>query len=154
MKTGLWGPRHLPARGNGALLRGLDEALDAKLRPYGVEHNRVRCFHARRLWSQFGRNFFRADLFESIDVLEASKLSFDLAIVMPGRLTEVGEQKQKRLRCFLRSHCDRVVAYAYADWRRRFGSLERLCKEVGLRPLASAPSNSTATVVAVEELVD
>lgn len=68
---------------------------------------------------------------ERIEDFVVVDLSFDVALLMPGRLLEMGG-KADHVRGLLRTRARRVVAYAYADWLEREGGFEQLCADAGL----------------------
>lgn len=57
--------------------------------------------------------------------------NYSLAILMPGRLLEVGPDKADRFRHKLREHCTKVLVYAYGDWREKYGGLKQLSQAAG-----------------------
>jgi SAM-dependent methyltransferase len=81
------------------------------------------------------------------DLLEWDGDDVDLALLMPGRLLEVGEEKRVRLLRWLHAHAGAILAYAYGDWLERCGSFSELLAAAGLAPVAEPVSGATAAAV-------
>jgi hypothetical protein len=126
--------------GDGSLLARVSRGRPGRW--WGVEVDAGRAARGRR------RN-------PSVDILTAdlARLSsdsfpagaFDTAILMPGRLAEVGPEAAERVRDGLRAWARRVVVYNY-DGRR----LDELCAAVGLPAPGPATTDGTASAAVLE----
>jgi hypothetical protein len=121
--------------GNGALLRKICAAHPGIL-PFGVESNRDRFEHARRLLPRFCENFTLGNLLNNERPWSDGR-RYRLAILMPGRLVEVDPAKNAALKERLRLWCDDVLVYAYGDWLERYTGLTELVERAGLPTVTS-----------------
>lgn len=117
--------------GNGALLEKIHAAV-ASATPFGIDSDRERIAHASALLPRFAENFCVGDLADS-DQPWSHGRRYTMALLMPGRLIEAGPERAARIRARLHAACDRVLVYAYADWRTRYDSLDGLADAAGLR---------------------
>lgn len=115
--------------GNGALLKKICEH-HGQARPFGLELEPAKVAHARELNPAFAANFAAGDLFGE-PILFDAETRYSLAIVMPGRLTEVDAARAARLRALLAAHCDRILVYGYGEWLTRYGTLRGLAEQAG-----------------------
>ena len=113
--------------GNGALLDKMKAAAPG-VSPFGIDLDPVHIEHARELHRAAAASFVVGDMFDD-EGLWSSGNRFSLAIVMPGRFLEVGPERAVALRARLRTHCDRVLLYAYGDWLARPGGLPALARQ-------------------------
>lgn len=116
--------------GNGALLAKVADAVPGIV-PFGVDSDPTRLAHATELHPGAAAGFVAGDLFDLDSPIWVDGRRYALAILMPGRLTEVPPTVAAGLRAMLAEWCDRVVVYAYGDWLDRFGSLAGLAAEAG-----------------------
>ena len=114
--------------GAAALLEKICRGRD-RLIPYGIDLNGEGLDHARELFPRFPESFVRGDFFDP--AAWPGPLRYCLAILMVGRLLEVPAESAGRLLATLRTHCDRVLVYAYPGWSP--DPLEELVRRVGLR---------------------
>lgn len=121
--------------GNGALLQKLWDA-NPKIIPYGIEVEHDRFRHIATLLPQFAENFVCGNLFTEESLWQSGK-QYDLALLMPGRLLEMGSQQASLLKQRLRQHCKQILIYAYGDWLTRYNSLAELAAPVGLKAFDS-----------------
>lgn len=115
--------------GNGALLRKIVEARPGTV-PYGIDGIAERIDHARRLLPAYSENFFTGDIFGDDEERLWSR-SYDLILVMPGRLLEAPAERADRLRQRIRERSHAVLVYAYGDWRVRYGHVHGLASAAG-----------------------
>ena len=134
--------------GNGALLKELREECPAVV-PYGIDVDESRIAHARELLPDVAGHFVAGDLFAA-DSLWPEGRRYALALVMPGRLLEVGPARAARLRARLERQCDRVLVYAYGDWLTRHGDLQGLAAAAGFRVFDAEPGAAAALGFACE----
>lgn len=120
--------------GNGALLKRLGE-MPLSIEPYGVDLNAHAIDHAKQLHPAFSKNFIAGDMFKCEEIWD-NDMQYDIIVIMPGRLLEIGPTTAKSLVERLAHHSRFVLAYAYGDWLTKFGKLEALCSSVGLRMVA------------------
>ena len=113
--------------GNGVLLDKMKAAAPG-VSPFGIDLDPVHIEHARELHRAAAASFVVGDMFDD-EGLWSSGNRFSLAIVMPGRFLEVGPERAVALRARLRTHCDRVLLYAYGDWLARPGGLPALARQ-------------------------
>jgi hypothetical protein len=117
--------------GNGVLVKKICE-LDPHLIPYGIDSIGTRVDRAKMLMPNHAGNFICGELAVETGIWRGDR-SYMLALLMPGRLLEMTSGQGKQLRSYLRSKVERVLVYAYGDWQRRYGNLQRLCLVAGLR---------------------
>jgi hypothetical protein len=101
--------------------------------------------HARRLFGGRGR-FVIGDLAQS-DELWLDGGRYRLALIMPGRLLEIGPEAAAGLLTRLANECDTVLAYAYGDWLTRAGGLLGLLEAAGLQQAAGTAGDATVARV-------
>jgi hypothetical protein len=130
--------------GNGALL-GKVRAAAPGVVPFGIDRDAQRLAHAGALFPAFPAHFWCGDLGES-EAPWSDVRRYTLALLMPGRLLEVPPDRAAWLRARLRAACDRLLVYAYDDWRARYGSLRGLVDRAGLRLLRDEESVGLAEV--------
>ena len=63
---------------------------------------------------------------------EASGLPFDLALIMPGRLTEMAAWDAERVKGYIAVHARRLIVYAYVDQASGPGALAALVGRAGI----------------------
>ena len=129
--------------GNGALLKTLHEA-NPDIIPYGIERDPDRLEHVQSLLPQFITNFLVADLFDA-DPMWPEDRRYTLALLMPGRLLEVNEERATHLKARLTRQCEQVVVYAYGDWLTKYGDLQGLAQQAGFT-LINAEAGATASL--------
>jgi hypothetical protein len=117
--------------GNGALLARLRGAWPT-IDPYGVDSQPDRIARVQEVLPGFASHFWVEDLFDGSAPWREDR-RYVLALLMPGRLLETDAPRAARLRERLRTHCERVLVYAYGDWLSRYGGLDRLAAAAGLR---------------------
>ena len=96
--------------GNGACINKIADLVGKHTTPAGVDNDvgRLRKAHAARsdgVW-------YPDDIF---DVTWAEH-PYRLALLMPGRLTEVPPERTEQLILALQTQVERLICYAYADW--------------------------------------
>lgn len=128
--------------GNGELLEKIVGA-NPWLRPAGIDQDPGRIERARARHPRFASEFWAGDLFEDERPWGDGR-RYALALVMPGRLLETTVERATRLRARLRTRCDRILVYAYADWLTRYGDLRELSAQAGLRLEGWRPSATAA----------
>lgn len=121
--------------GNGALLKQLCQA-NPDIIPYGLEYARSKVNHASELLPKFVNNFVCGNMFED-NCLWTENNRYILAILMPGRLVEVGFEQSKFMKSWIRKHCDNLLIYAYGDWLTRYKNLGGLAQAAGISLLDS-----------------
>lgn len=121
--------------GNGVLLKNLLEANPSVI-PFGIDCDPNRIAHAGTILSGFAHNFIVGDMYESETIWPRGR-RYALAILMPGRLVEVGSERTAQLKARLSDCCDTILIYAYGDWLARYGTLKRLAAAAGLELLGS-----------------
>ncbi len=114
--------------GNGALLAKII-ATGAGLVPYGVDNRRSSLTHAAEVLPSFSANFLNGDLFDC--GVWAKDRRYTLAILMAGRLVEVGRPRAERLLSALEESSETVLFYCYPDAGDL--ALRRVAAEFGLR---------------------
>ena len=77
---------------------------------------------------------------------------FSLAIVMPGRFVEVGPERAVALRARLRTHCDRLLLYAYGDWLARPGGLPALARQARFELVNQNADERVALATVVDQI--
>jgi hypothetical protein len=100
--------------------------------PYGVDSQRDRIARVQEVLPGFASHFWVEDLFEGAAPWRKDR-RYALVLLMPGRLLATDAPRAARLRERLRTHCERVLVYAYGDWLSRYGGLDRLVAATGLR---------------------
>jgi 2-polyprenyl-3-methyl-5-hydroxy-6-metoxy-1,4-benzoquinol methylase len=119
--------------GNGMLLRSLCEGRP-DLVPYGIDSNKEVIDRARQILPKFRENFVPGDIFDvelwETQLSNREPRQYALALLMPGRLSEVSEEKAAKLIGFLRTSCSTILAYAYPDWSGRM--LQSMVRQFGL----------------------
>lgn len=133
--------------GNGALLATIASRAPG-VRPHGIDTDASRIDHARLLHTERADRFLVGDLLDD-DRLWAHEQRYALAIVMPGRLLDVSPPRAERLRDRLRTRCDRVLVYAYADWLERPDGLPGLTQRTGLQVVDPTLQQGDGVAVAV-----
>ena len=119
--------------GNGVLVCRIAQRNGLK-ECYGVDLS-ARCIeHARVISRQRHARFLVGDLF-SLPMSPLKTKHFRMALIMPGRMLEVEEQRALQLRSWLRDHSDVILGYAYGDWIGRYGDLSGLAAATGFRAL-------------------
>jgi 2-polyprenyl-3-methyl-5-hydroxy-6-metoxy-1,4-benzoquinol methylase len=134
--------------GNGALLDKIAAAARG-VAPFGIDLDEARIEHARALHRNAAAHFIVGDMFDD-EGLWSSDKRFALAILMPGRLLEAGPERAAALRARLRTHCDRLLVYAYGDWLAIPGGLSALARQAGLE----LPKQNADERVALATVVD
>ena len=122
--------------GNGALLREIMKANDCIV-PYGIETSLEKVKHARLLIPEHGGNFHVGNMFCK-GLLGRLDKSFELVLLMPGRLLEIDRVHRHTLYNFLNRNAKNIMVYAYGDWLTRFEGLGRLAGLAGLRLLCNS----------------
>lgn len=117
--------------GNGALLEKIKRACPS-VGTAGIELDAERVARARTLHPSVAADIVVGDMFEA-DSHWPDERHFEVALLMPGRLLEVSPERASRLRAWLRSHCERVLVYAYGDWITRYGDIGTLARAAGLQ---------------------
>lgn len=117
--------------GDGALLKKIHKAHPQTVL-FGVDIDPARIKRAQALNSQFADNFISGDMFEN-DLIWPEGRRYAVALVMPGRLLEADAAQAAKLKLKLEQHCDRIVVYAYEDWLVKYGNLQKLAAEAGMR---------------------
>jgi 2-polyprenyl-3-methyl-5-hydroxy-6-metoxy-1,4-benzoquinol methylase len=110
--------------GNGALLRALSQRYP-DLVPFGVDIVPVSIEHAQELNPRHIGNFVCTDMF-CMDALKCGASPTHI-IFMPGRLTEVSALEQERFLKLVRGTGATLFAYAYDEWRVKWGDITNLC---------------------------
>jgi hypothetical protein len=136
--------------GNGALLEKVAAAARGVV-PFGIDVDQDRIDHARELHRAAAANFVVADMFDD-DGLWSSGKRFALAIVMPGRLLEVGPERAATLRARLQAHCDRLLVYAYGDWLGQPGGLAALARQAGFELVNQISDERVALATVVDQV--
>lgn len=135
--------------GNGVLLARIREECN-EIIPFGIDSNKTAIDHARIHHAFLGSSFFAGNMFEKGEVWSDDK-HYDLALLMPGRLTECTAEQARQLRRLLHLRCKRIVAYAYGDWLGRYRGLTNLLDRTGLSVIgmiASSPGVSVEVAIA------
>ena len=114
--------------GNGALVAGVCEGR-SDLVPFGIDSNEVALEHARQLLPHLAGNFVVGDIFDT-ELWDAGMRRYALALLMPGRLLEVPEERALRLLDRLQSSCARILVYAYPDWDKH--RLDAIARQFGV----------------------
>jgi hypothetical protein len=114
--------------GNGALLAKII-ATRPGLVPYGVDNRGSSLTHAAEVLPTFSANFLNGDLFDC--AVWAKDRRYTLAILMAGRLVEVGRPRADRLLSALQESAETVLFYCYPDAGDL--TLRRVAAEFGLR---------------------
>jgi len=117
--------------GNGALLAKVVAEVPG-VEPWGVDLDPDRVGHAAELHPEHADHFIAGDLFDPEGTVWATGRTFDLALVMPGRLVEAGSERAAGLQELLRTRCRQNLVYAYGDWLERFGTLGALAAAAGM----------------------
>lgn len=130
--------------GNGALLKSL-MTLSPCITPFGVDIDRTKIRHARKLFPTFSSNFETRDLTQPSGFLEDNG-PYTLGLLMPGRLLEIDAEAVGRLRTLVASKVRYLLAYAYADTLADYDDFSGLLKAAGLRLLREMPGGSTGLV--------
>jgi hypothetical protein len=117
--------------GNAALLARVREKIVGAI-PFGIDHDPERVAHAAVLLPHFAANFRVGNLCDS-EMPWVEGRRYALALLMPGRLIEVGNDRAAWLRTQLHAACDQILLYSYGDWLTRYGSLSALADAAGLR---------------------
>jgi len=131
--------------GNGALLEKLD-AVAPGVVPFGIDLAPASIEHARALHPGAAEHFVVGDIFDD-HWLWQEPGHFALAIVMPGRMLEVGPDRAAALLTRLGSHCDQILVYAYGDWLDRSGGLPALAREAGLLVVDSQHGSAAVAIL-------
>jgi len=121
--------------GNGALLEKIVDGAPGVV-PYGVELDPERIAHWKQVHAKSQGGCWCGDIRELDDVWDKT---YEVAIVMPGRLLEAEPEASARLLDRLARQCQTIVAYAYPDWLATHGSLQRLAHKAGLELLTLDP---------------
>ena len=66
------------------------------------------------------------------DFVGESEETFHVALLMPGRLTEMSPGDAQKTIEWLKSHARVVIVYAYGDWLTKFNGLTGLCEKSGV----------------------
>ncbi len=133
--------------GNGALLDRICRGNDGLI-PWGVDLRGDVLDHARQLLPNFAANFGRQDLFDS--GFWPGARSYEMAILMVGRLLEAPKGKAEKLLATIVAHCRRLLVYAYPGWANE--DLETLVRRAGLS--VQQGSTPTAAIAAVNMRAD
>lgn len=119
--------------GNAELLKLLQGSLDKNIRAYGVEIDEQRYNRIKINFPEQTEQFWRANMFDSGPWLNQT---YDVAIVMPGRLVEAGASNSQQFIQWLNTNVKNVLFYAYGDWVQRIekdsGNFLQLLKDLGL----------------------
>jgi hypothetical protein len=122
--------------GNGGLLKKITKTNESII-PYGIDNSLEKVKHARILIPGHRDNFHVGNMFCE-DLLSRLDKSFELVLLMPGRLLEVDEKYRHTLYNFLRKNAKNIMVYAYGDWLTRFEGLGRLATLAGFRLLCNS----------------
>ncbi|XYI02529.1 class I SAM-dependent methyltransferase [Sorangium sp. So ce1128] len=125
--------------GNGALLRRICER-DARAVPGGIDKDPGKIERARMLLPQFHDRLWVGDIFVDESPWMATP-SFDVVLLMPGRLLEVGLDRRTELRRKLGTG-GRLLVYAYDDWLTKYANLARITEDAGLSFIEQGPHAS------------
>ena len=128
--------------GNGALLQQI-HGRNMAIVPFGIDAVPDRVEHARTLLPQFADHFITGDMFDRNEMWPPDR-RYALALLMPGRLLEVGADRAKTLLARLKVHCDQLLVYAYGDWLSRFGGLQGLARKAELSLTDTRPGATAA----------
>jgi SAM-dependent methyltransferase len=104
--------------GNGMLLKSLT-GLKPHIVPCGIDLSALKISHAQQLMPGFASQFSVGDIFSATWLWEPSQ-TYDLVLLMVGRLRETSPERAHWLRQQLRSHARRVFLYAYNDFTEDF----------------------------------
>ena len=129
--------------GNGLLLKKI-AARNTQLIPFGIDGDPQRIEHAKILHPNYPHHFISGDMFES-NLLTSLDTSFQLVILMLGRLLEVDNPKQNFLKSFLRKNAKNILVYAYDDYLNN-NTLEDIARMTGFRLLTSNGNVGLATL--------
>jgi hypothetical protein len=120
--------------GNGVLL-GKIFKKNPEIIPHGVDVNSEAIQRAKRLLPPFSDNF-NADKY-----LFSEEKKYRLAILMPGRLAQVGSDMRNAYITRLSEQCDNVLVYLYPDWAESEVSLESALGKLKLPVLKLGEGN-------------
>jgi len=127
--------------GNGALIKKLRKRVP-QVTPFGIDSESTRIAHAKELLEDFNANFTCASMFD-VAVAWPEEQKFDLVVLMPGRILEVGNDVAAALMARLQCNCEKILIYAYGDWLTRYGNLAGLARAAGLEPIDADTEAST-----------
>ena len=116
--------------GNGSLLKKIKNVC-CNITPFGIDHDKLAIEHGRTIMPEYADNFILGDIFESIDIWKQREY-YDIALLMPGRLTVVNEDHRNWLKKQLKKHCKAIIIYLYNDWLGRSDGLKEISKRVGI----------------------
>jgi hypothetical protein len=128
--------------GNGALVAAIARTRGAV--PYGIDLDPNKIEHARALHAAHAAHFAVADLF-GLDALAPDR-RYDVALLMPGRVAEVGPERAAALVAKLRTRVDRLILYAYGDWLVPFADLAGLAERAGFDVAGARGPAALATI--------
>ena len=121
--------------GNGALLRSLREKLSMQGRDsvlYGIDSNPMSVAHSKRILVGDRATILRGDMFDRALPIWSDSLPFDVAILMPGRLSEVDVERRTAFLRALGSNARHIVCYCYSEWATNETHFEELIERSGL----------------------
>ena len=130
--------------GNGALLSRLLRKAP-KASPFGIDSNATAIEHSYELFRKFSSHFVHGDLFDNESLWEDGR-HYSLALIMPGRIIEQHRDKSERMLKRLAEQCDNVLAYAYGDWIKRYGTLALLAEAAGFIVIEDGATKGAAFV--------
>ena len=116
--------------GNGSLLKKIKNVC-CNITPFGIDHDKLAIEHGRTIMPEYADNFILGDIFKSVDIWKQREY-YDIALLMPGRLTVVNEDHRNWLKKQLKKHCKAIIIYLYNDWLGRSDGLKEISKRVGI----------------------
>lgn len=132
--------------GNGALVKSIRH-IKPKITPAGVDIDSMRISHSHLLLPEFASNFLVGNIITKKEIWTTGEKRI-LALLMPGRLLEVGSSDAARFKEKLDQYCEKIIIYAYDDLLAQWGTLENFCQRVGFEITLSA-DNKIGLVTAI-----
>jgi hypothetical protein len=139
--------------GNAELLKSVQATVSEQAVPHGVELEPARYGRIKFNFPDHEQNFWQANMFDQAGWQDGH---YNVAVVMPGRLTEVSASEAAAFVNWLNTHVDQVVFYAYGDWVQRIetgmGDFLSLLKNLGIQFRASNTAKSDHCVAYLGQL--
>lgn len=131
--------------GNGLLLKRLREK-HTDIVPYGIERNTLTIESAKLLQREFRGNFIAGNMFDAETLIPRERV-FDLVFLMPGRFLEnANKNENKKLLHWLKTYSKHIAAYAYGDWLERYGNIENIIHDTGLKIIGKEKTDISNSV--------
>ncbi len=137
--------------GNAALLKNISNIVN-HCTPFGVDIEAKKINNAKQLLPAYKENFYCGNIFDT-EMQWFNGTTYDLVILMPGRLLECSPEQAKQLRHYIATHASKLLIYTYSDVQENYGNLGALAKKTGLNVL-NEQKNSLACLAEINGKIE